>query len=191
MKRSRRGCFVVGGIVMLLILLLGAGLWFFLFSNAETADAPPLPLVSIFLLSPASGDEVEVGDYVPVTLRAIGAEPLIDAELFVNGQSLGAVSYSPENASWVWQPILAGIYSLNARAIDINGEVGQAQMVIVTMLAGGDLYQQTVNVGGIFGNSIPFDQGTMHYQAVLQTDAGDTSTRTPHSAISPCLPAAL
>jgi hypothetical protein len=45
--------------------------------------------------------------------------------------------------------------------------------------AGGDLYQQTVNVGGIFGNSIPFDQGTMHYQAVLQTDAGDTSIRTP------------
>ncbi|WKZ36142.1 MAG: hypothetical protein QY332_21260 [Anaerolineales bacterium] len=45
--------------------------------------------------------------------------------------------------------------------------------------AGGDLYQQTVNVGGLFGNSIPFDQGTMQYQAVLQTDSGDTSTRTP------------
>jgi hypothetical protein len=43
---------------------------------------------------------------------------------------------------------------------------------------GGDLYQQTVNVGGIFGNSIPFDQGIMQYQAVLQTDSGDTSTRT-------------
>jgi hypothetical protein len=44
--------------------------------------------------------------------------------------------------------------------------------------AGGDLYQQTVNVGEIFGNSIPFDEGTMQYQAILQTNAGDTSTRT-------------
>lgn len=46
-------------------------------------------------------------------------------------------------------------------------------------LVSGDLYQQTVNVGGIFGNSIPFDQGTMQYQAVIQTGSGDTSTRTP------------
>lgn len=44
---------------------------------------------------------------------------------------------------------------------------------------GGGLYAQTVNVGGIFGNSSPFDQGVMQYQAVLQTDSGDTSTRTP------------
>lgn len=44
---------------------------------------------------------------------------------------------------------------------------------------GGGLYSQTVNVGGIFGNSPPFDQGVMQYQAVLQTDSGETSTRTP------------
>jgi hypothetical protein len=60
----------------------------------------------------------------------------------------------------------------------VAGNASDWQSVSMNLVSG-DLYQQTVNVGGIFGNSIPFDQGTMHYQAVLQPDAGDTSTRTP------------
>jgi hypothetical protein len=60
----------------------------------------------------------------------------------------------------------------------VAGNASDWQNVSMNLVSG-DLYQQTVNVGGIFGNSIPFDQGTMHYQAVLQTDAGDTSIRTP------------
>lgn len=139
-NRSRRGCFVVGGFIALLILLMGAG-WWFLYLGAEIADASPPATVFVFLLSPASGDEVEVGDYVPVTLQAVGLNTLLNAEVFVNGVSLGVEKNSLENASWVWQPLSVGIYSLTARVTDIYGEVGQSQTVIVNVLEGDGLVQ--------------------------------------------------
>jgi hypothetical protein len=160
-ERSRRGCVLWGGLGVLLILLfLGAGLWFFLFSNTETADAPPPPVVYVFLLTPANGDEVEVGDYVLVSLDAFGLSPLLSAELFVNGQSLGMESGDPENAYWTWQPLSIGIHSLTARVTDTNGEVGQSQTVIVNVLTGDGLMQvpavegQTLeDIGAEFGIS--------------------------------------
>jgi hypothetical protein len=139
-ERSRRGCVVWGGLgVLLLLLFLGAGWWFFL-SGIETADAPPSGVFA-FLLTPVSGDEVEVGDYVLVSLNAFGLSPLLSAELFVNGQSLGMESGDPENAYWTWQPLSIGIHTLMARVTDINGEAGQSQTVIVNVLQGDGLVQ--------------------------------------------------
>lgn len=142
-EQSRHGCVVWGGFVfaLLFLLLLSAGGWWFFGLTANTAEAPPPITVFVFLLSPASGDEVEVGDYVPVTLQAVGLNTLLNAEVFVNGVSLGEEKNSLENASWVWQPLSVGIHSLTARVTDVNGEIGQSQTVLVNVLEGDGLLQ--------------------------------------------------
>jgi hypothetical protein len=43
---------------------------------------------------------------------------------------------------------------------------------------GGDLYERTVDVGALFNGSVPFDQATLQYQAVLQNSSDDISART-------------
>ena len=45
--------------------------------------------------------------------------------------------------------------------------------------AGNDLYQGTISMPSLFGNSIPFDQAILEYQVVVQQSDGDISLRTP------------
>jgi hypothetical protein len=164
-KQSRRGCVVMGGLVALLVLLLGAVWWFFR-SGSEMTDAPPSGTMFVFLLSPASGDEVEVGDYVPVSLNAFGLNPLARAELFVNGISLGVVGDYPENAFWAWRPLSAGVYSLTARVTDMTGEVEQSQTVIVNVFPGDGLVQVTALEGQTL-QEIGADFGVLPAQMVV------------------------
>lgn len=154
------GCLFVS---LLILLLAGIGGWLIVRLRFQTSTAPPSSPVLVFLLSPSSGDEMEAGDYVPVNLRVIAPIAIQSVELFVDGQSLGAVSDSPENASWTWQAWPVGIHTMSARATAADGQVGQSQTVIVNVLAGNGSFQipaqdgQTLQqVGADYG--IPLDQ---------------------------------
>jgi LysM repeat protein len=157
---SLRGC-LVGS--LLIIVLLAAGGWWFMRSRYPSVGAPPSSPVQVFLLTPSSGDEVNAGDYVPVNLQAAAPEPIVSAELFVDGKSLGVVNDSPESASWSWQAWPTGVHTLYARATAADGQVGQSQTVIVNVLVGSGEMQvpagpgQTLDqVGADFG--VPPDQ---------------------------------
>lgn len=63
-----------------------------------SAAAPPVSPVQVFLHSPASGDELQDGAYVPVSLQAVAPQDIASAELFVDRQSLGVVTDAPESA---------------------------------------------------------------------------------------------
>ncbi len=41
-----------------------------------------------------------------------------------------------------------------------------------------NLFEYTINLASIFGTNPPFEQATLQYQAVIQNNVGDTSTRT-------------
>ena len=88
-QSARWGC-LLGG--FLILLLVASGSWLFIGSQNRIADAPPDSLILVFLLTPSNGDEVEVGDFVPVTVQAAAPEPITRVELFLDGQSLGAVT---------------------------------------------------------------------------------------------------
>lgn len=81
----------------------------------------------------------------------------------MDGQSLGTVSASPENASWTWQALPAGIHTLSARATSKDGQSEQSQTVMVNVLALSDTMdiiagkgQTLAQVGEKYG--VPADQ---------------------------------
>lgn len=161
-KRTfQRGCFLI--IFLVLILLASGGGWWYFRSRVSKAEFKPESPVLVFLLSPASGEEMKAGDLVPVTLQAAAPIAIQSAELFVDGKSLGAVTDSPESAEWTWQAWPLGIHTLSARATAADGQVGQSQTVIVNVLAGDGKMQvsaeegQTLEqIGASFG--VPADQ---------------------------------
>ncbi len=130
---SRRGCLIGSGLALLLILLLGGGLWI-VGSRSLTFDGAALSSVVVTITSPVSGDEASVGDFVSVTAEAVATETVQELELFLDGQSLGKVPGS--NASWTWQAWPLGVHSFYAQATDIKGNVGYSQVILVQVLAG-------------------------------------------------------
>ncbi len=131
-RQTRTGLIMVGGFV-LLILLMGVGWWFLWPKPGSTHTLPP-DAIQVFLITPEDGAEFRVGDFVPVSLQAVGAEKYFISELFVNGLSQGMVKNSPEVAAWTWQPFSSGIHYLVAHVIGLEDEGGTSQVVTVNVL---------------------------------------------------------
>lgn len=153
------GCLAAGAFLLLLAGI--GGVWWYLRSRPQTAETPPASPVLVFLLSPSSGDEINAGHVVAVTLQATASTAIQSAELFVDGHSQGVVAETPQNASWNWQAWPPGIHTLSARAVTVDGKVGQSQTVMVTVLEGDFPTQaqegQTLEqIGADFG--VPPDQ---------------------------------
>jgi len=148
-------------LIILILLAIGGGRWFFRSQTQLTGS--PQSSVFVFLLSPPSGDEMQAGDFVPVTMQAVAPEAIQSAELFVDGQSLGVVTDSPSSASWTWQAWPLGIHAFYAKSTTINGQVGYSQVVVVNVLAGDGTMQvfaeegQTLEQIGA-GYGVPPDQ---------------------------------
>ncbi len=145
-KRTfRLGC-LIAGLLVLTLLVVGGGWWYF-HSQSNLADSPPLSPVNVFLISPSNGDELNTGDYALVTMQAFAPEAIQSAELFVDGQSLGVATDTPQNASWTWQAWPVGVHTLSAHATAADGQVGQSQTVIVNVLQGVGMIQIPADEG--------------------------------------------
>ena len=161
-KRTiRLGC-LFAGLLVLIVLVVG-GEWLFFRSSSNTADAPPSSPVNVFILFPSNGDEFNAGDFASVTVQTFAPEAIQNVELFMDGISLGKNTDFPQNASWTWQAWPVGIHTLMAHAASTDGQVGQSQTVIVSVLAGDGIMEiaaqggQTLEqVGSGFG--VPPDQ---------------------------------
>lgn len=141
----RWGC-LFAGLLILVLLVIGGG-WWFLRPQAGTVEGPQPSPVQVFLLSPTSGDEVSAGDSLPVEVQAFAPESIVSVELFADGKSLGVVTDSPESAWWTWQAWPAGIHTLSAQATAADGQVGQSQTVILTVLEGDGVIQTRAQEG--------------------------------------------
>lgn len=130
---SRRGC-LLGVILIVAILLLGGGWWLYR-SQSLSFEGAIASSLSVTITSPASGDDVNAGDFVPISAQVVSSESIQKLELFIDGQSLGKVT-DPTTASWTWQAWPLGIHSFYAQATDTKGQVGFSQVVIVNVLVG-------------------------------------------------------
>ena len=139
------GC-LLAVVLALVVMAIGAAVWIFR-SQLTLGRSPAASPVNVFLLTPSSGDEVHAGDYVGVTLNAQAPAGIANAELFVDGTSLGTMADMPERAWWSWQAWPPGIHTLSARATSSDGQVGQSQTVIVNVLALSPLMQVSAGSG--------------------------------------------
>ena len=195
-KRSRlRGCLLSS---LFIVLLLGAGAaWWYFRPLFQTGEVPPVSPVQVFLLTPSSGDEVGAGDFVQVSLQASAPGGITSAELFVDGESLGAVSDLPESAAWTWQAWPAGVHTLSARATSGEGKTGESQTVILNVLVLGDTMevlagegQTLADVGAQFG--VPPDQmaGANPHQNPSKPLADGQPVHVPTDGAAPLPPSA-
>lgn len=145
-KRSLRwGC--LAGILLVVLLLAGGGIWWYLGQKVRPSESAPESSVLVYVVSPSAGDEFEVGAYLPVTVQSVAPAPITSVELFVDGQSIGKVTESPENASWTWQALTVGVHTLYAQAVTGEGEVGNSQTVIVNVYSGDGLIEVSAQEG--------------------------------------------
>lgn len=155
-RNYQRRWFLIGLITAAVALAAGA-LWFARGSfgaGGATAASP----VQVILVSPASGDDALLGDYVPVAAWANGPAGISSVEFLVDGQSAGVVREFPENASWTWQAVQPGVHTLTARATAPDGRTGESQAVQFSVLKTRDMIplmakdgQLLIDIGHEFG----------------------------------------
>ncbi|MDP1546378.1 MAG: Ig-like domain-containing protein [Anaerolineales bacterium] len=136
---SRWGC-AIAGLLILTLLALGGGWWYLRLQNVPIDTTPTSPVL-VFIVSPPAGDEINAGDFITVDVQAVAPEPMQSAELFVDGQSLGMITESPQNVSWNWQAWPLGIHSFYAKSTTANGQIGYSQVVVVNVRAGDQTMQ--------------------------------------------------
>lgn len=162
-KPSHRGCLLWILLLFLLMLAAGGGLWLYQ-SRSLSFDGAVITPVVVTITSPANGDDVYAGDFVPVSAQAISPEGIRSMELFLDGQSLGKVT-DPSNALWTWQAWPLGVHSFYAQATDAKGQAGYSQVVIVNVIAGDGTMEVNAGEGQTLeqigaGYGIPPDQMT-------------------------------
>ncbi len=149
-KRKPFWSCLLAGVLILAVVIIGGGWWWLLGSPFEPRTSFGSP-VFVQLLTPSAGDEVKAGAFVTVSLQAFGPASISTAELFLDDQSLGTVTDSPEEASWTWQAWPVGLHNFTARATDANGQVGESQPVSVSVFSGDELIQAFANDGQSLG----------------------------------------
>lgn len=162
-RSSRRGCLLGGLALLILLLMIGGGWWLYRSQSLSLQGGVVSPVV-VTIASPASGDDVDAGDFVSISAQAYSADSVQVIELFLDGQSLGKLT-DPANASWTWQAWPLGIHSFYAQATDSKGRIGYSQVVLVNVLTGDGTLEvaaqdgQTLDQIGA-GYGVPPDQMT-------------------------------
>ncbi|NPV75091.1 MAG: hypothetical protein HPY59_01825 [Anaerolineae bacterium] len=120
------------GIVLLLIGLVTAGVWFL--SNLPEADVQaPMSPVLVDIVFPENGLETRLDNAVPVSVQAISSRPITHLELWADGQLYGSADDASE-FQWTWQAETAGIHTLVARGRDVQDQTGQSQIIVLNVL---------------------------------------------------------
>ena len=132
---------VILGILLVIVLGGGVFLGFRYFSFRNTAFIFPENggVIKIAILDPDTGTEATAGEFLPVSVMAVGQDPLLSVELWANGEMVSVQSappggITPMNVSMTWIPPSPGEYSLVARAADVNQKAGTSRVVFINVL---------------------------------------------------------
>lgn len=134
------------------------------YSNIVTiAEAQP-PITSI--TSPEAG--TTVGGMVTVTADTADNVGVREVEFYVDGVLKTVMTAAPYSYSWDTAPLAPGTYTLQTRAYDAAGNVGQSQAVTVTVKK--DLLVPTVSLTSPENNTTV--SGTVSVSAVAADNVG-------------------
>lgn len=136
MRRSLLILLGVGAVAALVVLVVPR-----LTRQPESRIAllPEQPVPQINILTPAFGEEVELGSGVSVDAFAFHPQPVTAIELWIDGQLLGiqeadGEGLTPFSASFVWTPQSLGVHTLMARALGTEGPLGFSPSVNVSVV---------------------------------------------------------
>ncbi|MEM7028099.1 MAG: FHA domain-containing protein [Chloroflexota bacterium] len=129
-----------GGVLLLVALILVVGgISFWLFSNQAPPPDPIPP--SVVISSPVAGSQFDINQQI--TVQASASDPaggVVRMELWVAGEKVDEEAsvvpngQSPFTSLLVWTPVADGDYSLEIRAINIQGLISAPTIVNVTVL---------------------------------------------------------
>jgi hypothetical protein len=142
--QTRAVFFVALGLSLFCLLAVAIVIGYVYLQRQSTPQQPAVAqaLPSVLFTSPQSGEEVTVGDVVPVHAVARGSARIGRVELWIDGQLQAAQDSalpggsSPFPLVHFWQPLTPGPYTMIARAFDVDG--AQAQAVVDLMVTGDD-----------------------------------------------------
>ncbi|MCJ7513694.1 MAG: Ig-like domain-containing protein [Anaerolineales bacterium] len=136
---------LLGGVLGGLLLLIGAGLYFWA-RRLPTADAalPPGGTLRVAIVEPEPGIDVPAHGHTTVSAAANGPSQISSFELWVDGGLVGT-HLIPESglssvgaATWGWEPNSEGQHVLVVRALDVRGESAYSNAMILNAQVGLD-----------------------------------------------------
>ena len=127
---------VIGGAIFVVVKLTDQ-------SGQEIANLPEEPVAQISILSPAFGEQFELGSPIVVDAFAFAADPVTLVELWIDGQLLGEQAAPgegelPFTPQFLWFPQNEGTHTLVVRAFVAEGPVGFSPAVNVLVLESED-----------------------------------------------------
>jgi Bacterial Ig domain len=163
MKRHSRKGLIWWIVPILALLILAAGAWYFWSSRSVIVRNPGKPLL-VDILQPSSGLALNLGDTLPVSVQAVGDQPITSLALWMDGQSLASQAVQGQPAqtvkfTWTWQAASSGTHVFIAQATDSQGETGQSSESIVYVAQTGHAPNTISAPGGASLDSIAKDAG--------------------------------
>ncbi len=123
-------------IISICILSVGALAYFFsIYRDAGIAPLSQTTSAQVAISNPPTATAWRTFEPISIEATAIGPDPFLSIELWVNGE-VAEVQASPSNrtpyfASFVWVPDTPGMYSLIARATDVQTATFTSTSVVV------------------------------------------------------------
>lgn len=133
---SKRGFLSIGFIIIGLVVLVFILLQF----NPVTVEESPafvrMPAPRVEIGNPTQGEIYSIGDLIKVQTTAIGQYPFKTTELWINGVLVGEdktpfEGLNPWGSIFAWTPNEEGVYSIVARAIDVQNNQIYSDAVVV------------------------------------------------------------
>jgi hypothetical protein len=139
-KETKKSSLLVKVVVGAVVVAAVAGLGFFGFkfiSYKESGGTPTdISFAQVAISYPSQGVQLELSDPVMVEAAAIGSNPFLSMELWINGELLGVQTApsggaAPFSTFFSWTPVEEGSYSLITAAIDAEGNKEISAQVVV------------------------------------------------------------
>jgi LysM repeat protein len=120
----RKPFWIMLGIILLAIIVIGAGLWGYL--QIPSKSSAVLPLMVTFT-QPDKGGSYPISGALQVRGEAIGGAPITKMELWADGQLMDTILPPIQNIyvfghTWDWTPQTLGDHTLVLRAYDTSGQ---------------------------------------------------------------------
>ncbi len=123
--KKRTGCFLTGG--LLLLLCCGAAAWLYLASQSQGTRA------FVQIRAPQSGEWTEVNATLPLMVYAEASRPVLRLEVYADGALVAAANGDNNALTLVqpWTPTTPGRHVLVARAFFAADDFADSQVVFV------------------------------------------------------------